>query len=251
MRSGSASPPNRRQPETESNVIDIIKSEDRGGADHGWLKSKHTFSFADYHNPSMMGFAKLRVVNEDWIEPGTGFGTHPHRDMEIVTYMIDGALEHKDSMGNGSVIRPGELQRMTAGTGVLHSEYNHSEEEKAHLLQIWILPERNGLEPGYEQKLFPSEEKRNQWRLVGSRDGREGSLTIHQDVNLWSTELEEGNELEYAFDGQRRGFLQVVRGAVEVEGNELVAGDAVATQDHPALRVRANNDAELLLFDMN
>ena len=180
------------------------------------------------------------MVNEDWIEPGTGFGTHPHRDMEIVTYMIDGALEHKDSMGNGSVIRPGELQRMTAGTGVLHSEYNHSEEEKAHLLQIWILPERNGLEPGYEQKLFPSEEKRNQWRLVGSRDGREGSLTIHQDVNLWSTELEEGNELEYAFDGQRRGFLQVVRGAVEVEGNELVAGDAVATQDHPALRVRAN-----------
>ena len=161
-------------------MIDVIRSDARGAADHGWLRSKHTFSFADYHNPSMMGFGKLRVINEDWIEPGQGFGTHPHRDMEIVTYMIDGALEHKDSMGNGSVIRPGELQRMTAGTGVLHSEFNASQDDQAHLLQIWILPERNGLEPGYEQKLFPREEKHNQWRLVGSRDGRDGSLTIHQ-----------------------------------------------------------------------
>ena len=231
-------------------MIDIIRSDSRGAADHGWLKSKHTFSFADYHNPSMMGFAKLRVVNEDWIEPGMGFGTHPHRDMEIVTYMIDGALEHKDSMGNGSTIRPGELQRMTAGTGVLHSEFNHSQEEQAHLLQIWILPERNGLEPGYEQKLFPSDEKRNTWRIVGSRDGRDGSLTIHQDVNLLSTELEAGKELEYEFDGKRRGFLQVVRGSVDVDGESLSAGDAVATQDQPALTVRAIDDAELLLFDM-
>jgi len=231
-------------------VIDVIRSESRGSADHGWLRSKHTFSFADYHNPSMMGFAKLRVVNEDWIEPGQGFGTHPHRDMEIVTYMIDGALEHKDSMGNGSVIRPGELQRMTAGTGVLHSEFNHSPDEKAHLLQIWILPERNGLEPGYEQKLFPSEEKSNQWRLVGSRDGRDGSLTIHQDVSLYSNELDAGTELEYAFDGRRRGFLQVVRGAIEVEGHKLVAGDAVATQDQASLSIRAATDSELLLFDM-
>jgi hypothetical protein len=232
-------------------MIDVIRSESRGGADHGWLRSKHTFSFADYHNPSMMGFAKLRVVNEDWIEPGQGFGTHPHRDMEIVTYMIDGALEHKDSMGNGSIIRPGELQRMTAGTGVLHSEFNHSADEKAHLLQIWILPERNGLEPGYEQKLFPSEEKSNRWRLVGSRDGRDGSLTIHQDVNLYSSELDPGTELEYGFDGRRRGFLQVVRGSVEVDGQELVAGDAVATQDQSSLSVRAKTDAELLLFDMS
>ena len=231
-------------------MIDVIRSDSRGGADHGWLKSKHTFSFADYHNPSMMGFAKLRVVNEDWIEPGMGFGTHPHRDMEIVTYMIDGALEHKDSMGNGSIIRPGELQRMTAGTGVLHSEFNHSQEDKAHLLQIWILPERNGLEPGYEQKLFPSEEKRNNWRLVGSRDGRDGSLTIHQDVNLLATELDTNAELDYTFDGARRGFLQVVRGSVEIDGEALAAGDALATQDRESLRVRANEDAELLLFDM-
>jgi redox-sensitive bicupin YhaK (pirin superfamily) len=208
-------------------MIDVIRSESRGAADHGWLQSKHTFSFADYHNPSMMGFGKLRVINEDWIEPGKGFGTHPHRDMEIVTYMVDGALEHKDSMGNGSVIRPGELQRMTAGTGVLHSEFNASETDKAHLLQIWILPEQNGLEPGYEQKLFPAGEKHNQWRLVGSRDGRDGSLTIHQDINL-----------------------QVVRGAVEIDGEPLEAGDAVAAVDQPALTAKATSDAELLLFDM-
>ena len=231
-------------------MIDVIRSNSRGGADHGWLKSKHTFSFADYHNPSMMGFAALRVVNEDWIEPGKGFGKHPHRDMEIVTYMIDGALEHKDSMGNGSIIRPGELQRMTAGTGVFHSEFNHSEEEQAHLLQIWILPEKNGLDPGYEQKLFPREEKLNQWRLVGSRDGRNGSLTIHQDVNLWSTVLDENAEIDYAFDGNRRGFLQVVHGAVSIEGEQLSAGDAVATQGQPVLSLRAIEDSELLLFDM-
>jgi redox-sensitive bicupin YhaK (pirin superfamily) len=231
-------------------MMDIIRSDARGGADHGWLKSKHTFSFADYYNPKMMGFAKLRVVNEDWIEPGQGFGTHPHKDMEIVTYMIDGALEHKDSMGNGSVIRPGELQRMTAGTGVFHSEFNHSKDEKAHLLQIWILPEQNSLEPGYEQKLFPSEEKTNQWRLVGSRDGRDGSLTIHQDVNLLSTELDDGAEVRYDFAGRRRGFMQVVRGSVEIDGQTLEAGDALATQDQESLTVRAGKPAELLLFDM-
>ena len=231
-------------------MIDIIRSESRGAADHGWLKSKHTFSFADYHNPQMMGFAKLRVVNEDWIEGGQGFGTHPHRDMEIVTYMIDGALEHKDSMGNGSVIHPGEMQRMTAGTGVLHSEFNHSSDERAHLLQIWILPERNGLEPGYEQKLFPSEEKTNRWLLVGSRDGRDGSLTIHQDVNLLSTEIERDQDLAYSFSGRRRGFMQVVRGTVEIEGETVVEGDAVAMQDQEKLAVRAVEDSELLLFDM-
>ena len=231
-------------------MIDVIRSDSRGAADHGWLKSRHTFSFADYHNPSMMGFGKLRVINEDWIEPGKGFGTHPHRDMEIVTYMVDGALEHKDSMGNGSVIRPGELQRMTAGTGVLHSEFNASQTDKAHLLQIWILPERNGLEPGYEQKLFPAGDKHNRWRLVGSRDGRDGSLTIHQDINLWSTVLDAGETNDFHFENHRRGFVQVVRGAVEIGGEPLEAGDAVATVDQPTLSTKATSDAELLLFDM-
>lgn len=231
-------------------MIDVIRSESRGNADHGWLKSKHTFSFADYHNPSRMSFAKLRVVNEDRVEPGQGFGTHPHRDMEIVTYVIDGALEHKDSMGNGSIIRPGELQRMTAGTGVLHSEYNHSTEDIVHFLQIWILPERNGLEPGYEQKLFPIEEKRNRWRLVASRDGRDGALTIHQDVGLFATVLDRHIELDHAFDGNRRGFLQVVKGSVEIDGEQLLAGDAVATQDQATLQIRSIEEAELLLFDM-
>jgi redox-sensitive bicupin YhaK (pirin superfamily) len=198
----------------------------------------------------MTGFATLRVINEDWIEPGMGFGTHPHRDMEIVTYMLDGALEHKDSMGNGSVIRPGELQRMTAGTGVLHSEFNHSQEDKAHLLQIWILPERNGLEPGYEQKVFPQAEKLNRWRLVASRDGRDGSLTIHQDVNLYSAVLEKGEELAYEFSGRRRGYLQIARGTIEVDGKAISAGDAVAMQDQVSIRVRASEDAELLLFDL-
>ena len=231
-------------------MIDIIRSDSRGAADHGWLKSRHTFSFADYHNPSMMSFAKLRVVNEDWIEPGRGFDTHPHRDMEIITYMIDGALEHKDNMGNGSVIRPGELQRMTAGTGIMHSEFNHSMDDEAHLLQIWILPEQNGLEPGYEQKLFPPEEKSNHWRLVGSRDGRDGSLTIHQDVNLYSTELDENTALDYEFNGQRRGFLQVVHGSVDIAGQTLVAGDAIMTRDEQTLSVSAIERSELLFFDM-
>lgn len=231
-------------------MIDVIRSENRGAADHGWLKSKHTFSFAEYYNPSMMGFAKLRVVNEDWIEPGQGFGTHPHRDMEIITYMIDGALEHKDSMGNGSIIRRGEVQRMTAGTGVLHSEFNHSSDDAAHLLQIWILPERNGLQPGYEQKMFPSEARRNRWRIVASPDGCDESLTIHQDVRLLSTELDARAELDYAFDSNRRGFLQVVRGTVEVDGEQLNAGDAVATQDQDSLSVIAHEKSELLLFDM-
>lgn len=231
-------------------MLDIIRSADRGFADHGWLKSRHTFSFAGYHNPAMMGFGKLRVVNEDLVEPGQGFGTHPHRDMEIVTYVVDGALEHRDSMGNGSVIRPGELQRMTAGTGVTHSEFNHSRERPVHFLQIWVLPERNGLAPGYEQKLFTADERRNRWRLVGSRDGGDGSLTIHQDVRLLAGLPEAGTVLDYGFEGRRRGFLQVVRGSVDIDGVSLTAGDAAACQDQATLRVRAVEDAELLLFDM-
>ena len=231
-------------------MMELIRSNSRGGADHGWLTSKHTFSFADYHDPDRMGFGRLRVLNEDWIEPGKGFGTHPHRDMEIVTYMVEGALEHKDSMGNGSTIRPGELQRMTAGTGVMHSEFNASAENQAHLLQIWILPERPGLEPGYEQKLFETEEKRDRWRLVGSRDGRDGSLTIHQDVDLLASVLTAGTSLDYQFADGRSGFLHVVRGAIDIDGERLVAGDAVAVRDYPAFTLSAEDESEVLLFDM-
>ena len=228
----------------------VRRSDERGVANFGWLDSRHTFSFGHYFDQNQMGFGPLRVINEDRVQPARGFDTHGHSDMEIISYVVSGALQHQDSMGNGSVIRPGELQRMTAGTGVLHSEFNHSTDEQAHLLQIWILPERNGLEPGYEQKLFPKEEKHNQWRLVGSRDGRDGSLTIHQDVNLYSTVLDAGVELVFEFDGRRRGFVQVVRGVVEIDGETVVAGDAIATQDQGSLTVHAAEDSELLLFDM-
>ncbi len=231
-------------------MIDIIRSDSRGSADHGWLKSRHTFSFADYHNPAMMAFGHLRVINEDYIEPGQGFGTHPHKDMEIITYVIDGALEHKDSMGNGSVIRPGDVQRMTAGTGVSHSEYNHSSEDRVHLLQIWILPEQNGLQPGYQQEFFAPDKKRNQWRLVGSRDGRGGSLTIHQDVDLYASRLENGHPLKHRFEEHRHGFLHVVAGVIELDGQRLAAGDALATSDQATLTLQATEDSELLLFDM-
>ncbi len=230
--------------------MDIIRSDSRGNADHGWLKSQHTFSFADYHNPAMMGFGSLRVINEDYIEPGQGFGTHPHKDMEIITYVIDGALEHKDSMGNGSVIRPGDVQRMTAGTGVSHSEYNHSSEDRVHLLQIWIVPEQDGLQPGYQQEFFTRDDKHNQWRLVGSRDGRGSSLTIHQDVDLYASRLESGHTLEHRFEGHRRGFLHVVAGAIELDGQRLAAGDALTISDQSTLSLQATEHAELLLFDL-
>ncbi len=231
-------------------MMEFVRSNQRGAADHGWLQSKHTFSFADYHNPQMMGFSELRVINEDWIAAGQGFGTHPHRDMEIITYLIDGELEHKDSMGNGSVIRRGELQRMTAGTGVLHSEFNASDQDPAHLLQIWIHPEKNGLEPGYEQKFFDDADKRNQWLVVGSRDGRDGSLTIHQDVTLSSAIVEAGTSLDYGFDEERHGFLHIVEGEIEIDGETLGTGDAVAVKDIETLSVMAVEQAELLLFDL-
>ena len=170
-------------------MIQLIRSDSRGSADHGWLKARHTFSFANYYNPAMMGFGSLRVINEDRIEPSQGFGTHPHNDMEIVTYIIDGALEHKDSMGNGSVIQAGDVQRMTAGTGVRHSEFNHSSEAPVHLLQIWILPEEDSLPPGYEQRNYSRDTKLNQWRLIAAREGRDGSLRIHQDVDLHASIL--------------------------------------------------------------
>lgn len=231
-------------------MLDIIRSGDRGRADHGWLQAKHTFSFASYYNPERMQFSSLRVINEDVVQPGMGFGTHPHNDMEIVTYVISGALEHKDSMGNGSVIRPGDMQRMTAGTGVQHSEFNPSDEESVHLLQIWILPEARNLEPGYEQTFYSREDKLNHWKLVGSRDGRDGSLTIHQDISLFASVLETGSTLDYAFDGGRRGFLQVVRGDVSCNGERLASGDAIALDGVESISVEAHTESELLLFDL-
>ena len=191
-------------------MIEVIPSDNRGSADRGWLQAKHTFSFADYHNPARVRFGPLRVINEDRIAPGQGFPTHPHEDMEIVTYVISGAIEHKDSMGNGAVISAGEVQRMTAGTGVQHSEFNHSQDDELHLLQLWMFPEEKGLVPGYEQIEFTREDKLNQLRLVGSRDGRDGSVTIHQKVDLYASVLEGGTELTHSTDNTQKVFVQVI-----------------------------------------
>ena len=231
-------------------MTDVIRSDNRGTSKLEWLDSRHTFSFADYHNPERMSFGSLRVINEDWIDAGKGFGMHPHRDMEIITYMLDGELKHEDSMGNGSVIRPGELQRMTAGTGVLHSEFNSSESRTAHLLQIWIMPEARGLQPGYEQKSFDPEGMRNRWRLIASRDARDGSLTVHQDVSIFEAELDQDRSLEITLDAGRRAFLHVVNGGVTLGDQLLGDGDAVAIEQPDTLTLHANARSRLLLFDM-
>ena len=231
-------------------MLTVRKSADRGKASISWLDSRHTFSFASYHDPDFMGFGSLRVINEDWIEPGKGFGTHGHQDMEIVTYVIDGALEHKDNMQNGSVLRNGDVQRMTAGTGLQHSEFNHSQTEVVHLLQIWILPEKASLEPGYEEKSFSVADKTDQFRLLGSRDGRNGSVTIHQDMDLYASLLSAGTELTHTFGANRKGWLQVVSGDILVNDQRLSTGDGAALQDLTTLHVKASNDAEVLLFDM-
>ncbi len=231
-------------------MIDVIRSESRGGADHGWLKAKHTFSFAEYYDPERVHFGDLRVINEDRIAPGQGFGTHPHKDMEIVTYIIEGAIEHKDSMGNGTVIRAGEVQRMTAGTGVLHSEFNHSSDSELHLLQIWIIPEAKDLQPGYEQILFDRESKLNRLRLIGSRDGRDGSMTIHQDVDLYASVLEKGEDVALDHVANRRIFVQVVSGDIVVNNEELSAGDGAAIAEADTVRISATSDAEFLLFNL-
>ena len=231
-------------------MLDVIHSESRGSADHGWLRAKHTFSFAEYQNPERVQFGKVRVINEDRIAAGKGFATHPHKDMEIVTYVIAGAIAHKDSMGNGTVITAGEIQRMTAGTGVQHSEFNHSQDEELHLLQIWIYPEKNGLEPGYEQTRYSREEKLNRLRLVGSRDGRDGSITIHQDVDLYASVLEAGNELSLELRPDRKVFVQVVDGDIAVNGKRLSAGDGAQMEGEPVLQVTALTEAEFLVFDM-
>jgi len=231
-------------------MLDVIRSESRGSADHGWLKARHTFSFADYQNPARVRFGKLRVINEDRIAPAKGFATHPHKDMEIVTYVIDGAIEHKDSMGNGTVIPAGEVQRMTAGTGVQHSEFNHSHDTELHLLQIWIFPEKNGLEPGYEQKPFSREDKLNRLRLIGSQDGRDGSITIHQDIDLYASVLEKGREVSHEPQGNRKVFVQVVDGNLSVNDEALAAGDGAELTHEQFISISASADAEFLLFDM-
>ena len=231
-------------------MMDLIRSESRGSADHGWLQSKHTFSFASYYDPARIHFGALRVINEDHIAPGQGFGTHPHNDMEIITYIVSGAVAHKDSMGNGTVIRAGEVQRMTAGTGVLHSEFNHSDKEDLHLLQIWIIPSEKGLEPGYEQTLFPREEKLNRLRLVGSSDGRDGSLTIHQDVDLYASVLEAGQHVALENVGDRRVFVQVVSGEIDVNGEALAAGDGLQIRNETSVTATARSESEFLLFNL-
>ena len=228
---------------------------ERGRASFGWLDSRHSFSFGHYYDPEHMGFGPLRVINEDRVEPGKGFGRHGHSDMEIISYVLEGALEHKDSIGTGSIIRPGDVQRMSAGTGVEHSEYNASATDPVHFLQIWILPEETGLEPGYEQKSFANDEKRSRLRLVGSRDGRDGSVTIHQDVDLYAALLADGESLSHELPAGRRGWLQVARGAVEVNGKALAAGDGVAVaavnaEPYP-LDITGRDEAEILLFDMS
>lgn len=231
-------------------MFEIRRAGERGTAQFGWLDSRHTFSFGQYHDPRHMGFGPLRVINEDRVQPGQGFDTHGHRDMEIISYVLEGALEHKDSLGNGSVMRPGDVQRMTAGTGVRHSEFNHSKSELVHFLQIWVLPESEGLEPGYEQKTFSEADKRGALRLIGSREGREGSVTIHQDVDVYAACLGEADEVTHRLAAGRRAWVQLARGRAEVNGTPLEAGDGVGLADQSLVALRGVSEAEVLLFDM-
>ena len=231
-------------------MLTIRRSGERGGGDYGWLKTQHTFSFNDYWDEKWMGFRSLRVINEDWVAPSSGFPTHPHRDMEIVTYVLSGELEHKDSLGTGSVILPGDGQRMSAGRGIRHSEFNPSASEKVHLLQIWILPDKNGYDPGYEQKSFPEAEKRGRLRLIASNDGSDGSVKIHQDAKLFATLLAPGEEVRHTLAAKRHAWLQVAKGEVELNGQRLEQGDGAAVSDEKELTIRATEDAEVLLFDL-
>jgi redox-sensitive bicupin YhaK (pirin superfamily) len=231
-------------------MITIRPANERGQTEIGWLDSKHTFSFGDYYDPDHMSFRSLRVLNEDWVLPGTGFGRHPHRDMEILTYVLEGGLEHRDSLGTGAVIRPGEVQRMTAGTGILHSEVNASREEPVHLLQIWIMPERSGLKPGYEQRAFPEAERRGRLRLVAARDGRDGAVTVHQDVDLFAGLLDAEDQVTHRPRPGRHAWVQVARGAVTLNGRRLQAGDGAAVSEEPAIELAATEPSEVLLFDL-
>jgi quercetin 2,3-dioxygenase len=231
-------------------VIEIRRGTERGHAEHGWLDSFHSFSFADYYDPQHMGFGALRVINEDRVQPAQGFGTHGHRDMEIISYVLEGGLAHKDSMGNGSVIRPGDVQRMSAGTGVMHSEYNASDRDPVHFLQIWIEPDVRGVRPSYEEKRFEPEAKRGKLRLIASADGREGSVTIHQDASLYAALLDGTELVEHRPAAGRRSYVHVVRGEVTVNGNPLRHGDALKASGEQVIRLEQGRDAEVLLFDL-
>ncbi|MEL6384550.1 MAG: pirin family protein [Cyanobacteria bacterium J06626_18] len=232
-------------------MITLRPGRDRGAANFGWLDSRHTFSFGNYYDPEHMGFGTLRVINEDKVTPSQGFGTHGHRDMEIISYVLDGALAHKDNIGNGSTMRPGDVQRMSAGTGILHSEFNASNTDPVHFLQIWVLPERKALEPGYEQTYFAPEDKQGQLRLIGSRDGREGSVTIHQDLNLYATQLGATDSVTHTMSPDRVAWVHVAKGAVTLNGHDLTAGDGAAIAEETALTlIGQGDDTEVLLFDM-
>lgn len=235
---------------TTTMSLTVRRSQDRGKADFGWLKSRHSFSFGGYHDPAHMGFGPLRVINEDRVAPGGGFPSHPHSDMEILSYVLTGGLEHKDSLGIGSVIRPGDVQRMSAGTGVRHSEFNASDTEPAHFLQIWIIPEIRGIAPSYEQKTFSEAEKRGRLALIGSRDGRDGSVVIHQDVALYASVLEPGEAVAHEAAAGRGIWVQVVRGKAEVQGREVETGDGVAIQGARRVSIEALAASEILLFDL-
>lgn len=226
-------------------------SDERGHANHGWLDTYHTFSFAQYHDPEHMGFASLRVINDDTVAPGAGFGKHPHRDMEIVTYVIDGALEHRDSMGSGAVLRPGDVQRMSAGTGITHSEFNHNQDRPLRLIQIWIQPSDSGIEPSYEDRNFPHEEKRGRLQALVAPDGRDGAMRIHQDAAIFASILRRGDRVEHPLENGRSAWIQILRGDVTVNGVSLSHGDGAAITDETMLTVEGTGEeAEFLLFDM-
>jgi quercetin 2,3-dioxygenase len=231
-------------------MITLRHANDRGHKNHGWLNTYHTFSFSSYFDPKHIQFRSLRVMNEDYVAPGQGFGTHPHSDMEIVTYVLEGALEHKDSMGNGEVLRPGEFQRMSAGTGITHSEFNPSKEESVHLYQIWLMPEKKGITPSYEQKRFPEEERYNRLRLVASRDAADGALLIHTDARVFLSTLDHGQSVRHELPAGRHAWLQVLRGSVKLNGHDLATSDGAAVSDEQTLTIEATANAEVMLFDL-
>lgn len=231
-------------------MIAVRKSNDRGLADHGWLKSRHTFSFAEYYDPEFMGFGSLRVINEDRIQGGTGFGTHPHKDMEIISYVVSGALQHKDSMGNVAVIKPGEIQRMSAGTGVAHSEYNDEKSKETHFFQIWITPDHRGGKPGYGQKSFEKELAEQKIVHVISKDGRDGSIRINQDANMYISRLKKSESLDYKLSKGRKLWIQLVKGSVIINELEIETGDAIATTDTGTLKIKASEESEMIIFDL-